>query len=78
VIVELWEQLLARERELFEQESTLLAKERGMVEGKHALGGRTWNAMLFTTRSHPSEGTIYPGCAPSPPVGGALWSLTRF
>jgi hypothetical protein len=35
-----------------------------MLSGRHA-----WNVMLFTTRSHPSEGTIYPGCIPSPPVG---------
>jgi hypothetical protein len=36
VIAELQEQLLVRERELSEQESALFARERGMVEGKHA------------------------------------------
>jgi hypothetical protein len=41
-------------------------------------GGHAWNATLFMTRSRPSEGTIYPSCAPSPLVGGALYSLTRF
>jgi hypothetical protein len=38
VIVELWEQLLAQERELPEWESTLLAREHSVVEGEHALG----------------------------------------
>jgi hypothetical protein len=38
VIAELREQLLAWERELSEWESTLLARERGVVEGECALG----------------------------------------
>jgi hypothetical protein len=38
VIAELREQLLAWERELSKRESTLLAREHGVVEGKRALG----------------------------------------
>jgi hypothetical protein len=37
VITELWEQLLARERELSERESALLARESGVVEGECAI-----------------------------------------
>jgi hypothetical protein len=39
MIVELWEQLLARERELDERENALVARENDMVAAKHALGG---------------------------------------
>jgi hypothetical protein len=38
VIAELREELLPRERELSEQESSLLAREHGVVEGERALG----------------------------------------
>jgi hypothetical protein len=40
VIAELWEQLLAQERELSERERerALLARERSVVEGERALG----------------------------------------
>jgi hypothetical protein len=37
VMVELWEQLLVRKRELDERESARLFKEHGVVEAKHAL-----------------------------------------
>jgi hypothetical protein len=37
VMVELWEQLLVRKRELDEWESALLFREHGVVEAKHAL-----------------------------------------
>jgi hypothetical protein len=37
VVVELWERLLVRERELDEWENALLAREQGVVEAEHAL-----------------------------------------
>jgi hypothetical protein len=37
VMVELWEQLLVRKRELDERESALLFREHGVVEAKRAL-----------------------------------------
>jgi hypothetical protein len=38
VVVELWEQLLVRERRLDEWENALLAREHGMVEARRVLG----------------------------------------
>jgi hypothetical protein len=38
VVVELWEQLLVRERRLDEWENTLLAREHGVVEAERVLG----------------------------------------
>jgi hypothetical protein len=72
------EQLLVWERELSEWESALFARECGMVEDKRALRWACMECTLFMTRSHLSNETIYPGCAPLTPVGGALWSLTKF
>jgi hypothetical protein len=78
VIAELREQLLAWERELSKRESTLLAREHGVVEGKRALGRAVMECDAIHDQVASVRGTIYPVCAHSPPIGGALWSLTRF
>jgi hypothetical protein len=72
VIVELREQLLARQREMSEREGALFSREHGVVDGECALGRAHMECDAIHDQSQSSEGTIYPGCAPSPPVGGAL------
>jgi hypothetical protein len=65
VIVELWEQLLDRERELDEQENALLAPSA-------LSGGCVWSVILLMTGLESSGRTIVPNCVLLPSVGGAL------
>jgi hypothetical protein len=63
VIVKLREYLLV-------WENALVAREHGMVEDEHALGGHAWNVMPFTTGLGASNRTTEPGCEPLSSASG--------
>jgi hypothetical protein len=68
VVIELQEQLFARERELDSRECEVAVWEDGLVASEHALGRAPWHATPSTSGPRLSDRITWPGRAPLGPV----------